>query len=107
MSHDLYEYGQTSPLYFKLTLNGVGVNATLVSGDVKVAKDGNPSANVTNLPVAIDPTNMPGVYSWTPSASETQCGVFVVNIKDASGGAFDENCLVVATGGNISARFAG
>ena len=107
MSHDLYEYGTTSPLYFKLTSSGVGVAATLATGDVKISKDGGAFANVTTLPTVVDASNGPGWFKWTPTAAETQCEVFIINIKDASGAVFDENALVVATGGNASARFAG
>ena len=107
MSHDLHEYGTAKPIIFKITLNGVGVNASLAAGDVKISKDGGASANVSNLPTAVDSSGMPGVFSWTPTIAETQAETVTVNIKDASDGAFDENMITLQTGGNASARFAG
>ena len=105
MAIDLYRYGTTEPIYFKVTLNGVGVTGlTLASEDVKVSKDGAAFANVGTACAEVGL----GVYKWTPAASSwSQCGVMVINIKDASGSAFDENCLIVATGGDTAARFDG
>lgn len=107
MAIDLHLYGSTDTIYFKITLSGVGVNATLAAGDVKISKDGGTVANVATLPTAVDGANMPGVFSWSPSVSEATCEVMAINIKDVTGGAFDENLLVIATGGNAAARFSG
>lgn len=103
MAIDLFRYGSQEPIYFKVTLNGVGVTGlTLANDDIKLSQDG---AAFTNIGTACSEVGM-GVYKWTPAAgSNTQCGVMVINIKDASGGAFDENCLIIATGGDASARF--
>jgi len=107
MSHDLYLYGATDPIYFKLTLAGVGVNPTVVAGDFYLSQDGVAGVALTNLPTAVDGTNMPGIFKWIPDTTETDCEIMVLNIKDAAGAAFDENCLIIATGGNASARFSG
>lgn len=105
MSVDLQVYGSTDPIPLKITLNGVGVNVTLAAGDVKLSKDGGAVANVSALPVAVDGANMPGAYLWTPTSAESSCKVMILNIKDVSGAAFDENMIIVSTGGNASARF--
>ena len=108
MSIDLHVYGSTDPIYFKLVnSSGVGVNDNLQAGDIRISKDGAASANVSSLPVAVDSTNMPGVYRWNPTAAEAQCKVMVINCKDQVGAAWIENCIIVATGGNASARFSG
>ena len=36
----------------------------------------------------------------TAAAADTQAEVLIINIKDISGGGFDENCLIIATGGD-------
>lgn len=105
MSIDLYNYGTTDKVYFKLTLSGVGVNATVAAADFRLSKDGGTPAALDTLPTAVDGTNMPGVFEWTPIAAETQCEVMILNIKDSAGSAFDENCLIICTGNNPSARF--
>ena len=109
MSHHLYTYGQIDPFYFKLTLNSVGVNVTLATDDIQLIIDGGTAIDVTSECTAIDGTNLPGLYKWTPSlASRTEGEVLVLYIRDDSaGGDFDENCLIIATGGNASARFSG
>lgn len=106
MSHDLFTYGSTDKIYFKITLNGVGVNPTLANGDVKISKTGGTPANVNSLPTAVH-ADIPGIHEWTPTAAEASTEVIILNIKDAAGSAFDENCLIIATGGNASARFSG
>ena len=63
MSHDLYTYGTTDPIYFKITLNGAGVIPTLVLGDIQVSKDG---AAFTNIPLAQLASVGLGVHKWTP-----------------------------------------
>lgn len=106
MSFILQWYGTQDKLYFKVTKNGVGVNVTLATADVKITKDGGAVSNVVVTPTAVDGTNMPGVYTWTPEAAEATCEVMIVNIKDSTAtGLFDENCLIIPTGGNSSARF--
>jgi len=107
MSHDLYTYSSTDPIYFKLTLNGVGVTPSLASNDIMVSLDGNTPFDVLSYVSPV--TGMTGLFKWTPDNSgHTQGEVIIINIKDASaGGAFDENCLIIATGGHASARFSG
>ena len=112
MSHDLYTYSSQDPIYFKLTLNGVGVSPTLGSWDVMLSQDANPTTlDITAEVLPVSGTNVTGVHKWTPgSETRTQCQVMVINIKDYDGGAspdFDENCLIISTGGHASARFSG
>ena len=109
MSHDLYTYGSTDPIYFKVTLSGVGVaSLTFQAADIKVSKDGAAFANASTIGTVAETTAGLGWYKWTPSAaSATQCEVLIINVKDDSGSEFDENGLVIATGGNASARFSG
>lgn len=105
MSHDLYTYGTTDPIYFKLTLSGVAVTGVnFDAADVKLSKDGGAFANIGAD--CAETTGGLGWYSWTPaSVSDTQCNVIIINVKDNVGSAFDENGIVMATGGNASARF--
>jgi hypothetical protein len=109
MSHNLYTYGTTDPIYFKITLAGVGVDPTLAAGDVILTNDGGATTeDVYNECTAIDGTNLVGIFEWQPTAAtQTQGEVIILNIKDAAGAEFDENCLIIATGGNASARFSG
>jgi hypothetical protein len=110
MSHDLYKYGTQKPIYFKLTLNGVGVEPVLAAEDIKVFKDGVFLKNIGSIVTLVTGGGVTGIYKWTPEfATDTQCEVLIINIKDASGGAvaFNENTLIIATGGNASARFSG
>ncbi|HFD86860.1 MAG TPA: hypothetical protein ENJ35_04195 [Gammaproteobacteria bacterium] len=109
MSHDLYEYGSLDPIYFKLTLNGVGVEPGFQDADVKLFHDGVFIDNIgADIGMAAIGGGGTGIYSWTPAAGQTDAGVIIINIKDDSGGgAFDENCLIIATGGHTSARFSG
>jgi hypothetical protein len=102
-----HKYGTTDPIPLKFTLNNVGVNVTLAAGDVKVSVDGAAPANVNALPVAVDATNMPGVFLWTPIAAEVQGKLIILNIKDQAGSAFDENMITIPTGGHASARYNG
>lgn len=106
MSFILQWYGTQDKIYFKVTKNGVGVNVTLAAADVKISKDGAAPANVIAAPTAVDATDMTGLYEWVPDAAESTCEVMIVNIKDAdAGGEFDENCLIIPTGGHTSARY--
>lgn len=109
MSHDLYSYGTTDPIYFKVTLSNVGVSGlTFQDADIELSKDGGNWASISasTTVVEVEAAAGYGVYKWTPqAASETQCEVMILNIKDASGSAFDENCLIIATGNHPSARF--
>lgn len=111
MSHDLYEYGATDPIAFVLTLNGVGVTGhTLVAADVKLSTidDGTPTYNTTaNIGLECSEGDN-GFYYWEPSAAaQTQHDVLLIYINDSVGSDFDENRLVIVTGGNPSARFSG
>lgn len=105
MSIDIYRWGDTDPIYFKLTLNGAGVVTTLAAADVKLYKDGTYTGDVGTACTSIGA----GLYKWTPAAgSNTQCKVMILNIKDVtSPKVFDENCLVITTGGDASAGLDG
>jgi hypothetical protein len=100
---DLVTYGSTDPVYFKLTLDGAGVVVTLATGDVTISKDGAAFANVNTLPTSIGN----GWYSWTPSSTELECEQAILNIADASGSAFDENGILIHTGGDVNAYHSG
>jgi len=103
-----YNYGTTDPIPVVISLNGIGVNATLAAGDVRLIKDGVAAGNVNALPVAVDGTNYPGDFTWTPTAAETQCEYFVLVIKDQTSPiAFNENRITHYTGGNGAARLKG
>lgn len=106
MSHDLYTWGSIDPIYFKLTLNGAGVVPTIALGDIQWSKD---SGGFTDIPLSeLAAVGTTGVHKWTPgAAADTQAEILIINIKDVSGGGFDENCLIIATGGDAAARFSG
>ena len=106
MSFDFHIYGSTDPIYFKVTLSGAGVPSLVpfATDDIQLSKDGAAFADISG-----DVTEVGlGVYAYTPNpATDAQCEVMIINIKDVAGSAFDENCLIIQTGGNASARFNG
>jgi len=112
MSHDLYTYGGTDPIVFALTdANGDGVTGhSLIAADVKLSSidDGTPTYNTTaNIGTECSEGDN-GFYYWEPSnTSQTQHDVLLIFVNDSAGSAFVENRLVIATGGNASARFSG
>jgi len=97
----LYRYGQQKPVYFKITLTGVGVTGlTLDNADMELSKDGGAFANMGTEVSEVGR----GVYMWTPtSAAQTQAQSLVLDLKDNIGSAFDENCVILITGGDPSA----
>lgn len=102
-------YANLDPIYFKLTKNGVGVpNQTFSTGDIYHSVDESAwvdvSANVTEY---IGANQGKGIYKWTPSTGQTSGYVIVLNIDEAAGTNFDENCLIIVTGGNALARHRG
>lgn len=106
MSHDLYTYGEQKAIYFKTTLSGDAVpGLTFEAADVQLSIDG---AAFVNIGLACAEIAL-GIYKWTPASTlDTQGEVLIINIKDSAGGPlFDENCLILTTGGNVSARFNG
>lgn len=117
MSHDLHLYGSVKAIYFKITLNGEGVpNLTLQDADISVSittagtPEGAAWSDIGNeVDEMVGANSGRGLYYWTPDASSyTQGEVLVINIKDDAGGPlFDENTLIIATGGHASARFSG
>jgi hypothetical protein len=102
-----YVYGSQDPVYFKLTLNGVGVAAkTLLDADVTLQKDGVSGGNIGLDCLETAAGN--GWYAWTPDpATDTQCKTIIINIKDSAGSTFDENAVTLNTGGHASAFFSG
>ena len=112
MSINLYNYGTQDPVYFKATLDGAGVTGlTFADADIELSKDGGnwASINADTTVVEVESAAGYGVYKWTPQATtETEAEVLILNIKDAdSTTVFDENCLIIVTGGHASARFSG
>ena len=104
----LYVYGTVEPIYFKLSLNGVGQSGIALADDdvhlyingiiygVDLGEIGTECAYVTG-------TN--GIYRWQPILpAQTQGKILILDIKDAdAGGLFDENMIQIMTGGNINA----
>jgi hypothetical protein len=105
MAHDLHVYGSLDPIYFKVTKNGVGVTgqAPFSTGDIQLSIDG---GTFSNIDTEVTEVGL-GWYKWTPTGTETQGQVLIINVKEVVGTNFDENGLVIATGGNASARFSG
>ena len=106
MSHNLYNYGSQDTVYFKITLSGVGqTGLTFQDVDIKLYQDG---TGVDNIGLECNNEVGMGIYYWQPTAgTQTDCEVMQINIKDDDGAAFDENCLIISTGGNANARFSG
>lgn len=102
-----YRYGTTKPVYFKIILSNAGVaGLTFQAADIQLSIDDATPINIggecTEAALGL------GVYKWTPSiASRTQGEQLVINIKDNSGSAFDENMIILQTGGHASAYFDG
>ena len=105
---DLYEYGTVKSVPFKVTLSGAGVTGlTFDAADIQISIDSAAFVNASTLG-AIAEIGL-GWYKWTPSggASTQASDHIVINVKDNVGTAFDENGVVLYTGGHPSARFAG
>lgn len=109
MSYDIIEYGSVDPIQFKFTLNGVGVNPTLVANDVVLVQDGVVTATMGLSCSQIGSSLTPGLHEWIPpNTIWTQGKSIILNIKDQSGtGRFDENCIIISTGGHALSRFNG
>ncbi len=106
MASGMIWYGTEKPIYFKFTKAGEGVNPTLELGDVKLSKDGATPVAIPLVEIAaVDAINMTGVFKWTPAAggAQTTCEQLVINIKELNGTVFDENCIILQTGGNALA----
>ena len=111
MSINLYNYATTDAVYFKVTKDGVGLTgqAPFSTGDIKLSIDG---TAFTDIPVGeiteVDSASGLGIYKWQPaSGTQTTGEVLIINIKEVVGTNFDENCIIMSTGGNASARFSG
>jgi hypothetical protein len=102
----MIKYGSSKELQFKLVDDaGDAVSVTLVAGDVKISKDHGSFTNVTNLPVEIGTT---GIYWFVLTGTETTCKNIAINIKDQTVPAvFVESSMIMVTGGNANAWFAG
>lgn len=103
MSIDTHRYGSLAPIYFKVTLNGAGVpSLTFDAADIKVATctDATPNPSFTNIGTEVSYLGE-GIYYWTPTGTATQGEILVISIRDTAGGPlFDENCLIIQTGGH-------
>ena len=101
----LYNYGTLDPIPFKVTKNGAGVTGlTFSTGDIQASVDG---AAFANIDTEITETGL-GWYLWTPTiATQTQGEFVIINVKEVLGTNFDENGIVLYTGGNASARYSG
>lgn len=107
---DLYNYGTTEPIPFKVTKNGAGVDSiTFSSWDVQLSLQGSAFLDISGQCDEMIGTGQgEGWYVWTPSiAAYTSVPYFIIHIKEQAGTNFDENGLVFYTGGNASARFSG
>ena len=104
----LYRYASTDPIYFKITKDGDGFDATLAAGDVRLSKDGGTVADIDGECTAVDSTNMVGVFEWQPtSGTQTTADMLIIAVKDIGGTAFDENLIILQTGGDSNARLNG
>jgi len=101
----LYRYGAVEPVYFKITLSAVAVTGlTLGSTDFTISKDG---AGFSSIGLEVTEVGK-GVYKWTPSAAtQTQAKVVLLNLADVVGSEFDENLIILITGGDSSAFLSG
>lgn len=61
----------TFPIYDSAT-GDLKPGVTFVASDVMITRDGAPGVAATSAPVAV--TNMPGIYAWTPTVAEFNCG---------------------------------
>ena len=110
MSINIHRWGSLDPIYFKVTKDGAGVTGlTFDDADIELSKDGNNWAGVSasTTVVEVEAAALYGVYKWTPAGQETEAEVIILNIKEASGTLFDENCLIIQTGGDSNARLTG
>jgi hypothetical protein len=107
LSHNLYTYGTTDPIYFVL-VDSAGARVashTFVATDVYLIVDGGADIDIYAECSHVSK----GLYKWDPlNASRTQREVISVLITDSSlGSTFIDNSLIIATGGHASARFSG
>ena len=103
---DLYNYGSTDTIPFKVTKNSVAVTglAPFSTGDIQASVAGAAFANIDSEVTEIGL----GWYLWTPTvATQTQGEFVIINVKEVLGTNFDENGIVLYTGGNASARYSG
>ena len=76
---------------------------TLAAGDFKIEKDGAAGANLATLP-AVEPAAGTSV-KLEFSASEMQCMQAVVNMIDAAGAEWNDDCVHIFTVGHANAYF--
>ena len=95
-----YHYGAVDPVEFKITLNGDGVTGlTLDNADLQLSIDRGAFANIGNEVTELGL----GIYYWIPSsATQTQGETLILNLRDNVGAAFDENTIILKTGGDAS-----
>ena len=74
---------------------------TLASGDFKIEKDGGAATNLATLP-SVEPAAGTSV-KFEFSASEMQCQQAVVNLIDAAGAEWNDDCIHIFTVGDPNA----
>jgi cell division protein ZapA (FtsZ GTPase activity inhibitor) len=105
----LSKYNTAYTIYFPLIKRSamdfaVSGDYTHSSGDVKISKDGGAAATATNAPSAIIMGNG-AIWSLTLTAAEMSAAVIVVTIVDAATKAVEDQCIVIYTYGNASAKY--
>ena len=103
-------YANTDPIYFKLTKNGDRVlSQTLSTGDVFLSIDGGAWADISSECTEMVGAGLgKGWYVWQPTGGgQTSGKVLIINIDENAGTNFDENSVVIVTGGNALARHSG
>lgn len=103
MSMDLYTFGDTRPIRFKLTKDRDAVTGyVLLEADVQLQKDDGAWVGIGTA--CTESGN--GWYKWSPASStDTSAKTLTINIKDSVGTTFDENGMVLQTGDNALAAF--
>jgi hypothetical protein len=76
---------------------------TPATGDTKISKNGGNVANSTNNPAAVGGTGS-ALWTLTLSATELQASEIIVQIIDSATKAVEDQCLVIYTYGNASAK---
>jgi hypothetical protein len=102
----------TFPAYDTASQTGALKTGLLfVPSDVKITRDGAAGVDATNAPVEV--VNMPGIYAWTPTVAEFNCGWPLALITKAGmrpqvifgAMAMHPTASVVADAGNTASTF--
>lgn len=108
----LYRYASTDPIFFKITLNGVGKeDLSLAATDVQFSRAGAAWENCSAFGQVTQCACKGGWYKWVPSGNTIMAGaeVILINIKDTtqSGALFNENAFQYFLGGDDLGRLNG